>query len=316
MLNKKPFFGGFFIKRNSHRELKVKTGFFKNLPRVIKFIQRKERRMKKYCILVLSIILLVFCSCSKHAPKYKDIYETINKADLQEVQDLCKRNKKLVNDETKKQDKFDQKDMKLSPLAYATTKDQLDIVKFLVEKGALVNEKQEAVDIIDGKGTKKTYYETPVSLAATVGNKDMVDFLISKGAEINPKDKDVVTPLYNAVTKAKKEIVDMLLSKGADVNAKNVSEITPLGAAAFIGQKEICEALISKGADVNTKNNIGITPLHAAAFKGHLATVELLLSKGADVNAKDNAGFTPLKEALNRGRKGIIKVIKAHGGKV
>lgn len=99
--------------------------------------------------------------------------------------------------------------------------DQLDSVKFLVEKGAKVN-------------AKKRNDETALMLAARSGRPDTVKFLISKGADVNAQNTFGDTLIKYALTghkggspepnviivnKDTAEIIDALKKAGVKTNA-------------------------------------------------------------------------------------------------
>jgi len=174
-------------------------------------------------------------------------------------------------------------------LREAAYSNNLDVVKYLVEKGADVN-------------AKDRFEHTPLYLTS---NPDVVKYLVEKGADVYAKDDDGMTPLH-AVTLGyvtikeeddRLKIVKNLIEKGADVNAKDNDGTTPLKFAISNirnGRLDIMKYLIEKGADVNAKNNRGNTPLHAVS---NLDVMKYLVEKGADVNAKNEKGKTPLHRA-------------------
>lgn len=166
-----------------------------------------------------------------------------------------------------------------TPLQVAAANGLLEVVEYLISKGANVN----------GRGEGGL---TPLHMVA-------------------------YSEPYLATSFAHREIAELLISKGADVNAKCKGNSTPLDGTAMNGYKELAELLISKGSDVNTKNSDNTTPLHLAVGYGHRDVAELLISKGADVNIKNNNGFTPLQIAILPGQchQDIIDLLKRHGGR-
>ena len=92
-----------------------------------------------------------------------------------------------------------------TPLHYAAYYNQIDAVKFLIEKGANVH-------IADEQG------DTPLLLAAMVDNKDTINVLVDSGADINIPNRNGSTPLIVAIQAGQIEIARMLIEKGADVD--------------------------------------------------------------------------------------------------
>jgi ankyrin repeat protein len=93
-------------------------------------------------------------------------------------------------------------------LAYACKYKHDDIVKFLVENGANINE------------TVNTG-STPLAVAMLAGNFEIADYLIQKKADINKADMMGMSPLMWAVKDGNLKVVQYLVEHGAKVNAVN-----------------------------------------------------------------------------------------------
>ena len=124
----------------------------------------------------------------------------------------------------------------------------LEIVKYLLEKGGNINDK-------DDKGRTALIY------ASMSVDLETVKYLIEKGADVNAKDNNGSTALMDASSGGCLEIIKYLIEKGADVNAKDNNGSTALIYASRKGHLETVEYLLEKGADVNIKNNNGETAL-------------------------------------------------------
>ncbi|MDR1385312.1 MAG: ankyrin repeat domain-containing protein [Planctomycetaceae bacterium] len=194
-----------------------------------------------------------------------------------------------------------------TPLYFAAAHNSnVDVLKYLVEKGANVNIKTDSG-------------ETPLHVAAsTNSNVDVLKYLIEKGADVNAKDMMGWTPLHFAAAhNSNVDILKYLVEKGADINAKNkYNDETPLTWAVRRGNSnvDVLKYLVEKGADVNTKDIAGWTLLHfAASNNSNVDVLKYLVEKGADVNAKSNEGKTPLFIAAISGNLGFIKYFVAQG---
>ncbi|GAB1401676.1 hypothetical protein MASR1M68_05870 [Elusimicrobiota bacterium] len=86
-----------------------------------------------------------------------------------------------------------------TPLISAVKKNNIEIAKMLIEKGADVN----AV----GGSEKKT----AIFFAVSDDNVEMAKMLISKGADLNVTDDYYRTPLNIAVEKGNKKMINLLL---------------------------------------------------------------------------------------------------------
>lgn len=90
-----------------------------------------------------------------------------------------------------------------SPLQIAANKDQLAIVKLLVERGADLNYKHPITKM------------TALSLAAYEGYQDVVEYLLSKGADPNIKLRGGVSIVRAVRDIGNNEMADFLLKNGA-----------------------------------------------------------------------------------------------------
>ena len=177
---------------------------------------------------------------------------------------------------------------------------RIDVVRFLIEKGADVNAKGQ-------------HGRTALMYAITKGHIDIASLLIKKGADVNAKDDLGYEPIELAA-KGHIDIARLLIKKGADVNAQMA-----LMFAAADGHADIARLFIEKGADVNAKDDkYGMTALMYAAKQRQddIRTVRLLIKKGADVNAKNSWGFTALMFATIHTTTSIASLLIEKGADV
>jgi ankyrin repeat protein len=245
---------------------------------------------------------------------------------VQEVEQVFQRDTAALNG---------QDDEGMTPLACAIVQEQMEAVRFLLDKGADPN-------IPDKNG------DTPLGLAASrnkTNGTPLCELLLAKGAVVNPTNNKTefnIPPLSWAVSSDNTELVKILLAHGADpngrggnilreassrgdteivallldhgANLKALSDgMTPLHDAAEGGRDEVVKLLLSKGAAVNARRYDGATPLMSAADREHKTTVEILLAAGADINAVDDKGNTPLHWAVARENKEVVEILLAHG---
>ena len=170
-----------------------------------------------------------------------------------------------------------------TPLCSATNKRYIDIMKYLLQKGATINHKDIKNDLI-WCALKSTYRHM---------NKEkklkIIKLLLSKGANTENK-KNEETPLCYAAKKNKLDFVKELIKHKADIEAKNKYGCTPLHLAVIHGHLDIIQCLLDNKYQVafteSTDNN-GYTPLYYATWRGYLDIMECLLQKGANINHKN-----------------------------
>ena len=201
-----------------------------------------------------------------------------------------------------------------TPLEIALMKENIEIARMLVEKGASIPYTSKGdeptliqkcilknlvrsvsfllslkvpVDDLTPKGF------APLTVAAANGYVDMVKLLVEHGKSVNTRGSLSSTPLTEAARTIQVEMVRLLVKLGADVNAHGQFGYTPIMWG--IKSDEIVNILIDAGADINAKSDNMNTPLHSAVGSLNLNAVKLLIEKGANVSAKDDRGVTPLK---------------------
>ena len=173
-------------------------------------------------------------------------------------------------------------------LHLAAKYEHLDVVKFLCEKGASVN-------------IKNDIGSTPLHCAAFTGNTAIIEYLIQKGAKIDEIDKGEKQPLHAAVYTNKLEAVKVLVEAGANVNTLDGHGFSPLHIAALTMEcPEMMRFLIEHGADVNTTSrNRQDTPVLVASSMGDIEGIEVLSEYGCDLDLVDKNGSSVLHKAIS-----------------
>ncbi len=169
-------------------------------------------------------------------------------------------------------------------LIRAADNGQMEIVKFLVERGVEVDART-----VDGV--------TPLMYASQNGYTEIMEYLIGKGADVNVQPYNGVTPLIGAVRTGHYEAARILLEAGAKVDAKDELALTSLMHASAYDYTEIADLLIEEGADTEAGDWFGTRPLMMAVYYDCYETAEVLIRRGADLNAQDTFGFTALMMA-------------------
>ena len=217
-----------------------------------------------------------------------------------------------------------------SALHAACVRQGTTIVDFLVQHGALVEEKRHfrhetpaklqlmwlhggnypvcQDDYAKGWHWSEQLHTTskcqPLFIATWYGRTDVVEFLVRHGASVNEpanvrqadRGKDyTMTPLFAAAINGCSSVVRILLQHHADPSLpESDTEKSALIAATIAGHTKCVELLLEYRAPVNAKDSSGRTALIYAAQLGHLEIIDLLLSKSASVKLKNNDGCTPL----------------------
>jgi ankyrin repeat protein len=124
-----------------------------------------------------------------------------------------------------------------TPLLHAVSDKNIEVVKFLISKGA---------------------YLVPVMLVWSAGRGDeLAKILVSAGADVNARDSGLA-PFHSAALNGDIEFAKFIYSKGADVNVKDNDGKTPLDFAEEKGKTEMIEYLKSVGGKTGKTSDSGI----------------------------------------------------------
>ena len=117
-------------------------------------------------------------------------------------------------------------------LMYAAETGRMEIVKYLVSKGADVNAKSRGF----GRGTALIY-------AAASNRTEVMKYLLAQGADIDAVSNHNETALIWASAQGHTDAVKLLLDKGADANIKNKKDQTALDIAKSLNRQEVVKLL-------------------------------------------------------------------------
>jgi ankyrin repeat protein len=235
----------------------------------------------------------------------------------------------------------------LSPLVYASRRNDLESARMLLAAGAEVNQ-------VTGAGW------SPLLVATHNRNYQLASLLLDKGANPNLVNKSGWTPLYLAVDNRNVEsgdypvrqadmdhldFIKKLLAHGADVNARMKANterrvvfrgqwVNEEGETAFVRAAEssdlaVMRLLLDHGADPSIQTAVKVTALQVAAGIGwvegltyewseqdNVEAVKMLLAMGADPNAQADTGRTALMGAAHKGRIAVIQLLVDAGAKL
>jgi uncharacterized protein len=260
---------------------------------------------------VLCIIVLLL-GCQLRSAESTDLLNVIQTGDLTATQTLADSRNADIG--AKNEDGWDS-------LMFATEHGHVEIVKFLLSRGADPNTKENdrGNRCFDKKCTSGQLLSGRPVLTTAVqrGQPDIVRLLIEAGADVSGRDSHGYTALRSAW---QPDIVQMLLDKGADPNGAGqdrtslfaeLGSNTPLMIAAHGGNIDVLRLLLKAGADPNARGFLERSALHEAAEFGFTQVIQPLVAAGAAIDTRDLKGTTALMIAAERGRVEFVKVLLA-----
>lgn len=122
-----------------------------------------------------------------------------------------------------------------TPLHYAVSRRQGEMVVLLLERGAAI-------------APRDRIGRSPLDLAAQYNLPDMAELLISRGADPRAVDPFGGAPLHYAANKGNTAVIEVLLAHGADLNARDGrNNWTPLDFAVNNGKPDAANLLRARG---------------------------------------------------------------------
>jgi ankyrin repeat protein len=230
------------------------------------------------------------------------------------------------------------KTTQIETLNYAVIQGHYDMVQFLIEAGADINDKDEAGNsplwlaikhdqkqitrLLIDKGVDIAYNaDRPLVYQAMYNeDKELAKELIKAGAHIQAVTEDGEQAIHEASWRGWDDFVQLLADNGANVDVL-VSDgfykgYTPLHFASEYGRVDTVQLLLDLGANIHIKNDDMQNLLHHVGITGQYEVAKLLLSKGLPINAMDDYGATPLFYAIIYENSRVEKLFRNNRGRL
>ncbi len=279
--------------------------------------------MKKILLLGCGLLLATL------TVEAQDIFEAVRANDPAKVRALVEADPRLIQAEDPDG---------RTPLHWACRGVHMDILKYLVGKGADANARDgsretplhlaaragsaEAVRRLVESGAdpaaRSIMSLTPLMFAIQAKKREMAEYLISRGGDLPPELLDVYhssTPIRYAIMGLDLDMVKMLRQKGFDIRYRTPYGESYLHYAVAHGSRDIAEYLIECGLEIDSAKDGGLTPLHIAAIIGRTDMARFLVEKGARLDVRSKDGGTPLHFAAAARNDEIVDILRKSGAK-
>lgn len=216
-------------------------------------------------------------------------------------------------------------------LHYAILSNELDMVKYLIEKFRDFSCNQYDRDM-----------NSTLHLAVIINSKEMMKLLLSLGAIVDFKNREGKTALHSAAVKGQIDLIEILLEAKSDINALDFFGQSVLMLATMYNQYETVKLLVKKGAKVNYEDDTGFTALKRAVYDQNSEVTKVLvqngaricesmkllqytavfnlidiattlIDRGARLESRDTQGFTPLMRAVEHRHYEIAELFLKRG---
>ena len=196
-------------------------------------------------------------------PPSAEFRQHVNAGKIPELEELVnKHGKELVNKEHWHGN---------TPIFEAARSGHLPVVKWLISKGAPVDDANE-------------WGDAPINEAASMGHFDIVWHLADRGANISRvQSAGHNGVLLSAVRHRNVEALNQFAQRGGDLMTRHWNDNTPLHEAARTGDLDVVKWFIGHGVDISATNSVGEGAVAEAASMGHFEVVWELLRAGAAV---------------------------------
>ena len=174
------------------------------------------------------------------------------------------------------------------PIVIAVEKNQMDVVVYLIEKGAKIDYIHNNKNIL--------------ASACISGNMELIIMLEGLLKNILP-DQKIYLPIcmYTAASQGHTHVIRYLHGKGVSCDhLYETGKFSSFYIAAQNGHFETIKYIneITNGKFINIWSEVGASPLYIACQKGHLNIVEYLLNNGADYNHLFKGNYSALLVAI------------------
>lgn len=190
-----------------------------------------------------------------------------------------------------------------SPLRTAVLEARVEVVRYLVDRGALPQESATRDSVVTEAVSATRFRPRPAALAT-------LRVLLEAGATPHPNEESpLITAVAGPVAPA---VLRLLLEFGADVEQRRSDGTPAIVVAARQGDHAAVDVLLTAGADGEARDRNGRTALMHAVERNEKRVVAALLLAGVAVDTVSTDGMTALRLARGWHRQNVEFMLGEH----
>lgn len=224
----------------------------------------------------------------------------------------------------------------MSPLLVAARSGPLEMMNFLIEKGADARAKSRRMTALHAVLEASSQLQAEMILALINADVDLearnlagetalrsamkhkyfatAELLLRHGAV--PEAEVIKTLCFDAMDHGSDSAIELFLKKYTNVEGRDNDDGTLLHIAVRYGRESFTQMLLERGANIEVRNDWGCTPLCMAVRCGRDSITKMLLARGAEIEASNSKGYTPLYIAARFGRESITIILLERGADI
>lgn len=266
-------------------------------------------------LLIICVLLVASTTISA-----QEIFDAVKEGNLTKVKELIENNNEVLNARNTNQS---------TPLHIAVSVSNIEIAKYLIEKGADLNSTnayqwtplffakngEMAKLLIDSGANVNSLDNVKWSVLMQTETLDAAKVLIENGADINYETPNLgSTALYSSLWRKKLEIANYLLELGVKIKGpSSTTGVTELKSALQAGCVKYLDRYLELGYSIKMNVEGGNNLIHYAAESNSVELIKKITELGIPLDEMNSFGWSPLHIAAYKNNDAAFKFFLEKG---